>query len=221
MRAWTAQAIRGVVALLYATYRVRVHGAEHLPEAHAAQPGVLSFWHEQVMVLGPFLQRQLIRRGVPVTLLASQSKDGELAATLGRSWGAEVVRGSATRGGIAALRGLYRAIRKRGGSPVVIPDGPHGPAYVAKPGAVVLAQLAEVPLRPFAARASRCWRLRSWDRMIVPKPFSRIDVWVGEPLRVAADADEAQLEACTLALVDSLDRLSGRRAAAAPGEALR
>lgn len=140
---------------------------------------ILAYWHEDTLTLTRFFIRRLLRRGVPLAMLASLSRDGEIGARLASGWGAEVFRGSASRGGTAGLRRLYRYL-KGGGSVILAPDGPRGPAHEAKPGAVVLAQMTGAPVVPVVARADRDWRLGSWDRMRVPKPFARIRLALGE-----------------------------------------
>ena len=79
-------------------------------------------------------------------------------------------------------------------SPLLAPDGPRGPAYEFKTGGVVLAQVADVPIVPFSFAVDRCWRIGSWDRMIIPKPFSRIAIVVGEPFAVPRGLDQDELE---------------------------
>ena len=147
-------------------------------------PVVLSFWHDRSFYLAYHLRRKLLSRGFPITILMSQSKDGELGGKLARRLGADVERGSASRGGSAGLRRLYRAVTRRASSPVLVPDGPRGPCFQAKAGAVVLAQMARIPVQPLAYAAERCWRLNSWDRLVIPKPFSRVRLAWGEPLTV-------------------------------------
>ena len=208
--ALTVGALRRVVSALAASWRVEVVGADRLATlVRERQPVVLSFWHEQVLGLAPLLARRVLRAGLPVTLLSSRSRDGELGARLGAAWGAEIVRGSASRGGTEGLRGMYRSLRRGGRSPLVIPDGPRGPAYEAKPGTVVLAQMAGVPIQPLALRAPHAWRLKSWDRMLVPKPFSRVELHVGEPLGVSATLSEQQMDDYCEMLGRTLNRLSG------------
>ena len=183
--------IRGILALLGATWRWRVVGGERLEEllaAHRAgepRPVVLAYWHNRSLILARFLTMRLMARGYPLALLSSLSRDGELGAKLARAWGGTVFRGSASRGGTQGLRRLFRHLKK-GGSCILAPDGPRGPLYEAKAGAVVLSQMTGVPVIPLSAAADRCWRLRSWDRLILPRPFARVLVTVGEPEAIPA-----------------------------------
>ncbi len=170
---------------------------------------LLSFWHNRSVAFSYFVLDRLIGSGVDVSLLASQSRDGELVTRVCRRWGLNTVRGSASRGGTAALRGLHRAITRRGSSPIMIPDGPRGPLYHFKVGVAVLAQTSRAPILPFGVAASRFWTLRSWDRIIVPRPFSRVTLIVGAPQFVerGLSSDELEVERQRLeALLNDLTR---------------
>lgn len=182
MNAFAAFVIRTIVRLLHATLRVRhVHPErlERLPRY------VMAFWHEHLLLMLHSRYR------MPVNVLSSQSKDGDISRRVMEGYGASVVLGSSTRGGMAALRELVR--RARAGSNLAFtPDGPRGPRRVAKSGFIAAAQLAEIPIVPIAFAADRPKHLRSWDRMIVPRPFSRVLFLYGEPIDVPRDADAGE-----------------------------
>jgi len=205
----TAVALRTVVHLICATCRLEVVGGGD-PAAdlrQAARPVVFSFWHNRAVFISYYIYRTLLRRGFPITVLVSQSRDGELGARLAQMWGAGVVRGSASRGGAAGLRRLYREVAKKRRSAITIPDGPHGPLYKVKPGAVVLAQMSGAPIVPLAYAASSFWTIRSWDRMIIPKPFSTIRLVFGSPLEISRELSPDQLEHERLHLEATLNQL--------------
>jgi len=168
---------------LAATWRMRVHGAEHLRTLReACRPFVFVLWHSRILPL-LFHHR---REGV--VLLISRHRDGEYLADLADRWGYRSVRGSTRRGGEVGLLGIVRALQ--GGAEVAVtPDGPRGPAQRVQPGAVAAAQHAGVPLLPIGARPSAAWWLRSWDRLCIPKPFAAIDVVYGPPVDVAPGKD--------------------------------
>ncbi len=215
-KAWAAAAvIRLVLAALAATWRFEVvRGGEHLEEiAMGRRRFVLCFWHNRAAALARFIHRRLLARGAKLTVLVSQSKDGEIGAWLARFWRAAVVRGSATRGGSSGLRQLYRAVTRDGHSALTIPDGPKGPLYVAKPGAIVLAQTCGVPLLPLACAADSVWTIRSWDRLIVPRLFARVWIVVGDPIDVprelpgdAFETERLRLERNLLHLAEEVER---------------
>lgn len=200
---WT---IRAVLSLLVATCRVRIAvGAEHLAAVReAGRPTVIALWHDRLFYLTHFLYRFLVRRRYPLVVLISRSRDGDFGERLGLGLGARVVRGSTSRGGSAAVRALLREMR-RGASAVMVVDGPLGPRHEPKPGAATLARLAGAPLLPMSWSATRTWTLRSWDRMEIPKPFSRIHVAIGASIPVPRDT--ADLEPASRDLAQALDEL--------------
>lgn len=110
-----------------------------------------------------------------------------------RSLGAEVIRGSSTHTGARALRDYYQALSRDNVSPAITPDGPRGPPWKFKPGAVLLAQLSQRPIIPLAYAASSAWKIK-WDSFVIPKPLARISIRVGEPVYVAKGLDAAGLE---------------------------
>ena len=164
-------------------------------------------WHHQLFLAACLLHRELVRRGVPVVVLVSRSRDGTLASEVGRLLGADVVRGSTSRGGGAALRQLLRAAAA-GRMPLLVPDGPRGPALSCKPGAVALAELGGLAIQPIALAVDRAWRLRSWDRLVVPKPFARLTAVLGERHEVPAALDGAGRERARRELEAQLNRLT-------------
>lgn len=190
------------------TYDV-VAGRAHLEALlRAPRPVLLSFWHNRTFASAYFLFQELHRQGLEITLLASHSRDGEMVSRLFRRWGMHTVRGSASRGGREALRALYRTITQRGSSPIMIPDGPRGPLYKFKVGVVVLAQMSQAPILPMGFAAEKFVRIKSWDRMLVPRPFSRIAIVVGEPQAVARGLSPEELEAERQRLEGLLDELT-------------
>lgn len=186
-----------IVRGLAATWRLRIAvGAEHAQALLREDgPFLLFAWHAGLYPIATWVLSPPVRRRLAPTLLVSLSRDGELVARALQFWGARVVRGSSSRGGREALRTLHRAMRKEGVSVLAMPDGPRGPERVFKPGTFVLAQVAGAPVVPLACRVSSAWRLRSWDRLLVPKPFARVDLAVGEPIPLPRELDaEEQAE---------------------------
>ena len=182
--------------LLAVSYRVKItSGEETIQELlDRDSPVIFCAWHNRIFFFGSFAETRLTRRGFKLTQMVSLSRDGDIGYYLGKWSKIHVVRGSSNRGGSRALRGLFRELHKRGSSIVILPDGSQGPIYKAKPGAIVLAQLSGAPIYLFSFEVDRCWRVRSWDRLIIPKPFARISVKLSEPLHVPRELSKEQLE---------------------------
>ncbi len=156
-------------------------------------PVIMALWHGRQLML-PWIYKRL--RGKKTTrhiyVLISEHGDGRTIATAVRFVGLRNVGGSSTRGGRKAALSLLHKVEE-GCDVGVTPDGPKGPKYQAKPGTVRMAQLSGAPIYPVACSAERRWTFRSWDEMILPKPFSRAVYNVGEPIYVPKDATEEEL----------------------------
>lgn len=176
--------LRGLIRMLTATYRFRpVLGEAHiLPFVDSGAVCAPAYWHQQ-HVLCSTQVRRWIARGFKACFLVSGSVDGEVPERIARAWGAEVIRGSANQSGALALRD-QQAMMKRGYSIVTTADGPRGPQYEFKPGTVLMARIAGVPILPMACAADRAWYLDRWDRFMIPKPFAKVCVGVGAPYAV-------------------------------------
>jgi lysophospholipid acyltransferase (LPLAT)-like uncharacterized protein len=174
----------GLLRVYWRSCRVmRVTGVEHLDALEAEErPLIFCFWHQRQL----FTIRYLLQRygdSGRLAFLVSPSKDGELGARLVQRLGGRAIRGSANRTGAQALRDLYLSVARDRLMPVLTPDGSQCPARVFKPGAVMLARLSGAAIVPMSYAARRAWYARSWCRFMIPKPFTRVAVAVGEPLR--------------------------------------
>lgn len=183
-----------LIKLVWRSSRVvSVIGAEHITEALARAPSFIPvYWHQHQL----FCIKQLLSMraaGVKLGFLISPSVDGELAAMMVQRLGGEVIRGSSSHTGARALRDYYQALAHDGVSPAITPDGPKGPPWKFKPGAVLLAQMSQRPIIPMAYAASRAWKIK-WDLFVIPKPFSRVAIAVGEPVYIPKGLDAAGLE---------------------------
>ncbi len=181
-------------------------GKEHLEDLIAnPRPAIFSFWHNTIFYMVYYHAYQVIRRGIPLNVLISQSKDGALLARTAQLYGSRAARGSSTRGGREAFQALLKTIKREGGSVVPPPDGPKGPVYQFQAGTVVLSQSTGAPVVPIGYACTRAWVFRSWGQFIVPKPFSKIAVGIGEPYTVPRKlADEAAFEAERQKLEDKM-----------------
>jgi lysophospholipid acyltransferase (LPLAT)-like uncharacterized protein len=171
---------------------VRVIGGEHIVAALGRAPSFIPvYWHQHTVFC---VKHLLDHRGAGLKLgfLISPSVDGEIAAMIVRTMGGEVIRGSSSYTGARALRDYYQALAHEGVSPAITPDGPRGPPWKFKPGAVLLAQLSGRPMIPLSYAASHAWKIK-WDRFVIPWPFSRIVIVVGEPVYVPKGLDAAGL----------------------------
>jgi lysophospholipid acyltransferase (LPLAT)-like uncharacterized protein len=170
---------------------VRVLGREHAQDAIAGGAVIPVYWHQHQLFCVRFLLEQR-DRGLVLGFLISPSVDGEMPAMIAQRAGAHVLRGSSNKTGARALRDYYVALQQ-GVSPAITPDGPSGPRFEFKPGAVLLAQLSGRPILPLAFAASRAWRFTAWDRFVLPWPFARVVVAVGVPRYVPKGLDAASL----------------------------
>jgi lysophospholipid acyltransferase (LPLAT)-like uncharacterized protein len=188
----------GILKLWVYSCRVRfVAGSEHLTAALARAPSLVPcYWHQHQLFCAKYLLEQR-SRGLNVGWLISPSVDGEIGAMIVRRLGGRAIRGSSTHTGARALRDYYQALVQDGVSPIVTPDGPRGPRFKFKPGAILLAQMSGRPMLPMAYAASRAW-LVHWDKFVIPVPFCRVAIAVGAPRyvpRVTAAAGVERLQA--------------------------
>ena len=184
----------GIIQSWLATCRVvRVVGVENLDAALAKAPSLVPcYWHQHQLFCAKYLLQQR-PRGLSVGWLISPSVDGELGALMVRRIGGGVIRGSSSHTGARALRDYYQALVKENLSPVITPDGPKGPRFKFKPGAILLAQMSGRPMLPMAYAASRAWLVK-WDKFVIPAPFARIVIAIGKPEYVPRVTDAAGLE---------------------------
>lgn len=186
-----------VVRALTSTWTWKVSGAEHVDAiTNAGHHPILALWHGRILAATPYFQR----RGI--VAMASENFDGEWIARLLGKFGYGAARGSTSRGGPAALRQLVRDVKAHGVAFTL--DGPRGPAEVAQPGAVWLAKASGQPLLPFHSEAVSSWKLNSWDRTQIPKPFTTVAMAIREPIYVPSDADAQELEASRERMIASL-----------------
>lgn len=227
-RAIMTRAITAYIRLVYRSGSWRQINAD-IPHRFwdKGEPFILAFWHGRLLMMP-----RLWPAEQTIHMLISQHRDGELITNAVAPFGIRTIRGSSrkagkaeSKGGAAALKGMARLL-KSGAWVGITPDGPRGPRMRAGAGAVALARLSGVPIIPAAYSARPGTVARSWDRFLVPWPFTRgVVVW-GEPLHVERSADGEALEAARAALeagmnaiAEEADRLVGR-APVRPAEAL-
>lgn len=193
------------IRLVHLTGRWEVVNCGHARERwDRGQPFILAFWHGRILMMP-----KSWRAGVPIHMLISQHRDGQLIARTVAHFGIRTVQGSTTRGGSAALRAMLKFL-KAGECVGITPDGPKGPRMRASDGIVAVARLSGVPILPATFATSRRRLLGSWDRFAVALPFSRgVFVW-GDPITVPKEAGEAEMEAARLAVEASLNAITAQ-----------
>jgi lysophospholipid acyltransferase (LPLAT)-like uncharacterized protein len=184
------------------TLRFEIDDRCGLQEAPRSKRYIGALWHNRLLLSAHVISHFLtVRRGGAA--LISASRDGAIIADVVERYGFQSIRGSSSRHGTAALRQLAEVIAS-GRDPLITPDGPRGPAYRLGGGIIFLAQKTNVPVLPVNFEYSSCWRLKSWDRFIVPKPFSKVRVIFGEPHYVRSTITDAEFEAERLRLENAM-----------------
>ena len=188
------------IRLIGPTLRVCVSREEGAQETVGQRPLIGSVWHACI------IPATYTCRNLGVRVMSSNSYDGEYMGRIIRKFGFVAVKGSSSRHAVRALLGLRRALQEDWSVAFTL-DGPRGPRYKVKPGPVALARSSGVPLTMFHMAVDRAWVLNSWDRMMIPKPFSRVLMRFGKLIVVPPDASDEDVERYQQELQDSLDRV--------------
>ena len=181
-----------ILQLWALTLRYKIEDRAGVVGKVTAQNYIASLWHNRLLIF-PFVLRRFFpdRHGAA---LISASRDGELLADAIKRFDYDVVRGSSSRLGASAILQLSQTLAS-GRDVVITPDGPRGPVYELGPGIVFLAQKSGAAVVPVNIEYSSCWRLKSWDRFILPRPFAKVHVIIGSPHHVELSDTPAQFEA--------------------------
>lgn len=153
---------------------------------------IWTFWHNRIFVVPVMYKKYLPQRSGAI--LSSASKDGEIIAAIIRRFGIWSVRGSSSRRGLSAMRGLIDWV-EAGYDVAIVPDGPRGPRYRLGPGAVKLAQMTNAKIAPMRVEYGSWWTFKSWDQFRLPKPFTTVTVHFDPLVEVPAELDDEQFEA--------------------------
>jgi lysophospholipid acyltransferase (LPLAT)-like uncharacterized protein len=197
--AWAAMKLWSI------TLRYEVNGTKGTTAPTLGKnPVIFALWHNRIFTMPPIWKHTGGKNRSSV-VLTSASKDGTTLATAMKMFGLGAIRGSSSRRAVSALIGMKKAL-KEGYDVCVTPDGPKGPRYEVQPGVIKIAQTCNVEIIPIHLRYSSAWRLKSWDRFVIPKPFSRVTVDFSEPWKIEKGiSDEvfeqarADLEKCLIA----------------------
>lgn len=171
--------------LLSWTWRVDSYFCPELEEdLRLRRPATYAHWHRDETVLVLHIRR--MRAGI----LNSKSSDGQMMAKVVRLYGAKTAKGSSSRDGVEALKGLVR-LAKSGRNPTVAVDGPRGPYKKIKPGVFQVSRLCQAKIYPAAVVCSKAWHFpKSWDKTYLPKPFARVLIYWGAPMPAVAKQDD-------------------------------
>ena len=201
--------LRLMLFVIWRTCRVvSISGDQHAIDiGDSGKPFIPCYWHQHHLFCTWYM-KGMIKRGLKIGFLISPSVDGEIPANLARSWGGEVIRGSTTRTGAQAMRDMYNLVVKQGVSPVTTSDGPQGPIHIFKIGDILLSQFTQAPLLPLAYAAEKAWMMKSWDQFIIPKPFSRVAIAIGEPVSIPKGLLAEDLEPLRLQMENALKELT-------------
>lgn len=184
-----------------------VDGAYFEERGRAGRNMILASWHNRLVTLPYYYY--FTYGFTNLAMMVSQSRDGEMFKRLLARYKITAVRGSGSRGATSALRTLVRAARAGHDTSVAL-DGSKGPRYRVQSGVLMLAKMTGVPILPVTIDATRKIRLKTWDRMIVPLPFSRMCAVFGEPMTIPRDA--VDLEPYRRRLQDTMDSICARAA---------
>lgn len=182
------------------TLRVCISMEEGAQQTVDQRPLIASFWHAGI------IPATYIFRDYGVRVMSSNSYDGEYMGRIIKRFGFVAVKGSSSRNAVRALLGLRRALED-GWTVAFSIDGPRGPRYKVKPGPVALARSSGVPLSTFHVALEKAWVLKTWDRLLIPKPFSRVLIRFGKLIPVPAEAEDEKLERYENELQAALDRI--------------
>jgi lysophospholipid acyltransferase (LPLAT)-like uncharacterized protein len=189
-----------IIRLIGPTLRVSVSYEDGAQKTLDQRPLIASFWHSCM------IPATYIFRDMGIRVMSSNSYDGEYRGRIIHKFGFVAVKGSSSRNAVRALLGLRRALEE-GWTVAFTLDGPRGPRHQVKPGPVALARSSGLALTMFHAAVDRAWVLNTWDRLMIPMPFSRVLVRVGKLIPVPENATDEDIERYTGELQVALDRV--------------
>jgi len=187
IRGWTALALCALWFLGKTTRKRFINGEDLFARWQRGEHVILAFWHGRILLM-PFPYR-----GRKACIMNSIHRDGEIITRVIKRFGISAVRGSSTRGWMGGLKGMLEAYRQ-GYDLIVVPDGPRGPRHKAKPGVLQLARATGAPIFPVTYGAKWKVTIKSWDRLLIPLPLSRVTYMAGQPILVPPDASPELME---------------------------
>lgn len=191
-----------LIDILFYTIRIELKGFEKVEPIINSRKFIWAVWHSRLLL------PNYLSKGLNGTAMVSGSEDGEFVARILKKQGHEAIRGSTTRGGIKALSALIKKLKEKQRTSIIIPDGPQGPRFKVKLGIIILARETGYPILPFSYSAKKMKVFSSWDRFILPYPFTKCLGIYGNPLFVPKDADKDDLMRYRNLLEKELNRLT-------------
>jgi hypothetical protein len=191
-----------IIDFLFNTAKIETQDYEQAKSVIESRKFIAAIWHSRILMFSYWY------RGWNGAILVSRSGDGEIIARILQKFGHETVRGSTTRGGLRGLAALIRKLENKTRSAVIIPDGPQGPRFKVQPGIVALAAKTGHPIVPMTYSARKIKIFNSWDRFILPFPFTFCKIAYGTPIHVPKIKDKADLVIWRKKLEDELNRIT-------------
>lgn len=187
--------------VLLKTVRIEVHNFDVIKKLENENKNyVVAFWHGS-MLIGWYLQKNK-----KFSALVSKSKDGDILSSILQKWNFHVVRGSSRKGGHDALDNMTNLIGHNY-SLAITPDGPTGPIYKMKPGAVIVSYRTQVPLFLLGIGVKNKWQIKSWDKLEIPKPFSKVIAIYSEPILIDKNLSREELNNKIIECEEKLNKL--------------
>ncbi len=190
------------ISALFCTIKVELVGFEKIKELFDNRKFIFAVWHSRLLLFCNLYKDQ------DGTILISRSKDGEIAARIVKRLGHHVIRGSASRGGLKAALEMIRNLKEEEKPGLIIPDGPRGPRFKVKQGVITMAKETGYPIIPISYSGKKIKIFNSWDRFILPYPFTKCRAVYGEPVYVPKEADKEEEERCREAVEKELRRIT-------------
>jgi lysophospholipid acyltransferase (LPLAT)-like uncharacterized protein len=191
-----------VIDLLFLTMKIEFAGFENVKQIFHSQKLIGAIWHSRILLIS------YLYKGLNGAVLVSQSKDGEFTARILQKQGYETIRGSTTKGGLRAIAELIKKLKQTQRMSAIIPDGPQGPRFKVQPGVITLAKKTGYPIIPITYSGKKIKVFSSWDRFILPYPFTTCRVVYGNPVYVSEYADKDEEEKCRIRLEKELCRIT-------------
>lgn len=201
---WNLVAIFGklLIDLLFSTMKIEREGFEKVKSIISSRKVIFAVWHSRILLV------TYLYKGLNGLAMVSRSKDGEIVARIIQKQGNEAVRGSTKKGGLHALSMLIKKIKEENKPSLIVPDGPQGPRCKVQPGIIILAKKTGYPIVPFSYSAKKIKIFASWDRFILPLPFTKCRAVYGAPIYVPQDADKNEKKKCLMLLENELNSIT-------------